>query len=242
MLKIALCDDEKFELDVLRTMINRYSKEKNIEVLIDDYMHAESLLQFPQKYHIVFLDIEMGNSNGIAIAKIIRERDKHVKIIYVTNYSNYQVDAFTVRAFGYVVKPITYEIICKQLDDAIEYSKSEGNVFAFTFDTNVGIKTIDSKDIFYFESCNHKIEIITKERTYKISDSINNILDTFKPYGYSMPHKSFVINLMYVSSIKGYDILLTSGDLIPISQKRAVQFKAEFHTFLRKNFNLINKR
>jgi Response regulator of the LytR/AlgR family len=242
MLQIALCDDEKFELDTLKSMINQYGKENSIEILIDTYSKGNDLLSSQKQYHIIFLDIEMGDSNGIDTAKLLRVNDKHVKLIYVTNYSNYQVDAFTVRAFGYVVKPITYEVIRKQLDDVIEYSKSEENINNFTFDTNLGIKTINSNDIYYFESCNHKIEIVTKERTYKISDSIANILNNYKPYGFSMPHKSFVINLKYVSSIKGYDILLTSGDLIPISQKRAVEFKTEFHSFLRNNFNLLIKR
>jgi DNA-binding LytR/AlgR family response regulator len=242
MLKIALCDDEKCELDSLNDMIQQYSGEKNIKVLVDAYATGEKLLQCAGKYDLIFLDIQMGDASGIDVARTMRESDKHVKIIYVTNFSNYQVDAFSVRAFGYVVKPISYAVLSKQLDDAIEYSQVEANAVTFTFHTNLGIKTINIEDIYFFESSNRKVEIVTKERMYKISDSIMNILDTFKPYGFSMPHKSFVINLMHVSSIKGYDVLLTSGDLIPISQKRAVDFKAEFHHYLKNNFNLLIKR
>ena len=242
MLEIAVCDDDKTEIELLENMIRRYCEEKRVQSIITSYLNGNDLLSSPKKFHIIFLDIQMENLDGIQAAMELRKCDKHVKIIYVTNYSNYQVDAFTVRAFGYVVKPITYEIICKQLDDFMEYSQAGESIFTFTFDTNIGMKTIDSKDIFYFESCNHKIEIVTKERTYKITDSISNILNNFKPYGFSMPHKSFVINFQYVSSIKGYDVLLTSGDHIPISQKRAVQFKEEFHAYLKKNFNLLNKR
>ena len=184
----------------------------------------------------------MDNMDGIEVAKMIRADDKRVKIIYVTNFSNYQTDAFSVRAFGYVTKPITYEILHKQLDDVIEYSQLEENRAAFTFDTDLGIKTLNIDDIYYFESYNHKIKVVTKGRSLEISDSINNVLNNFKSYGFSMPHKSFVINLLYVSSIKGYDITLTDGDIIPISQKRAVGFKSEFHSFLKNNFNLLIKR
>ena len=227
---------------MLKTMIVRYSRERKSEIIIDAYNNGEQLIKCSKKYHIIFLDIQMDIINGIDLAKSIRKFDKNVKIIYVTNYTNYQVDAFSVRAFGYVVKPYTYEVVCKQLDDAIEYSKSNENTFAFTFETDVGIKTLNANSIFYFESCNHKVEIVTDKRTYKISEKINDIIQTFKPFGFSMPHKSFVINLQYISSIKGYDVVLTNGNLIPISQKRAVQFKEEFHIYLRNNFNLLDMR
>ena len=241
MLEIAICDDDKYELDQLNTMIAKYCNEKNIKIFTSIYEKGEELLHSTKKFHIIFLDIQMDQINGIEVAKIIRSKDKNVKIIYVTNFSNYQTDAFSVRAFGYVTKPFTYETICKQLDDAIEYTKMEKDKINFTFDTNLGIKTLNLEDIYYFESCDHKIEIVAKDRTYKINDSITNIIHNFKRYGFSMPHKSFVVNLYYVSSIKGYDVSLTSGDLIPISQKRAVEFKADFHSYLKSNFNMLLK-
>lgn len=241
MLEIAICDDDKYELDQLNNMIAKYCNEKNIKIFTSIYEKGEELLHSTKKFHIIFLDIQMDQINGIEVAKIIRSKDKNVKIIYVTNFSNYQTDAFSVRAFGYVTKPFTYETICKQLDDAIEYTKMEKDKINFTFDTNLGIKTLNLEDIYYFESCDHKIEIVAKDRTYKINDSITNIIHNFKRYGFSMPHKSFVVNLYYVSSIKGYDVSLTSGDLIPISQKRAVEFKADFHSYLKSNFNMLLK-
>lgn len=242
MLRIALCDDEAYELELLSGIILEYARNKNLKITVEPFQNEKELLLCPQNFDVIFLDIQMGDANGIEVAKSIRERDKQVKIIYVTNFSNYQVDAFSVRAFGYVVKPIAYDTIAGQLDDVITYTASEEDAAAFTFNTNAGIKTLNVNDIYYFESSNHKIQIVTKERTYLISDSIPNILNSLRSHGFSMPHKSFVINLLYVSNIKGYDVLLTSGDIIPISQKRAVEFKAEFHTFLRNNFNLLTKR
>ena len=242
MLEIAVCDDEEYELNQLNSMILKYCKEKNIKVFVSMYTRGEELLHSTKSFQIIFLDIKMGQMDGIKTAKLIRSNDKNVKIIYVTNFSNYQTDAFTVRAFGYVKKPFTYETICKQLDDVMEYSAQEKKKITFTFDTELGIKTLNIDDIYYFESYNHKIKIVSKDRALEISDSINNILINLKSYGFAMPHKSFVINLLYVSSIKGYDVTLTCGDIIPISQKRAVEFKAEFHSYLKNNFNILMKR
>ena len=64
------------------------------------------MLESEEKFDIIFLDIDMGGINGIETAKKIRIYDKKVKIIYVTNYTDYTSSAFSVHAFGYLVKPI----------------------------------------------------------------------------------------------------------------------------------------
>nr|WP_319488911.1 LytTR family DNA-binding domain-containing protein [uncultured Caproiciproducens sp.] len=242
MLEIALCDDDDDELNILNSMILKYGKEKNINVITFTYTNGEDLLLSTKNFHVIFLDIRMNGLNGIDVGKKVRENDKYVKIIYVTNFTNYQTDAFTVRAFGYVTKPFAYETICKQMDDVIDYTDKENKKISFTFHTDRGIKTLNLEDIYYFESYNHRIKIVSKNEVLRITDSINNILNNLKSFGFSMPHKSFVINLLYVASIKGYDITLTNGSIIPISQKRSVDFKAEVHSFLKSNFNLLIRR
>lgn len=241
MLQIALCDDETEELDLLGGMIAEYAHRNGLEATADSFQDGKSLLQSAKKFDVIFLDIQMGEENGIEIAKQIRESNKQVKIIYVTNFSGYQADAFSVRAFGYVEKPVAYDTIAKQLDDVFAYMRTEDTPAEFTFNTSEGFKTLKLADIYYFESSNRKVRVVTRKKTYLIAESLLHIFSNFQPYGFSTPHKSFVINLMHVSSIKGYDILMKDGVRIPISQKRAVKFKAEFHSFLRNNFNLLTK-
>ena len=51
-------------------------------------------------------------------------------------------------------------------------------------------------------------------------------------YGFVMPHKSFTVNLFYVRSIKGYDIFMMDGSVIPLSQKKSVEFRERLNMFL----------
>lgn len=239
MFEIAICDDDKNSLKELASIIEKYCSEKKIGYTIDQYNSGIDLLKSSKRYNLIFLDIQMDELNGIELARRIRLNDKHVKIIYVTNYLNYQTDAFTVRAFGYIIKPFSEKDIFQQINDVIEYSKQDETEITITFDTDQGIKTINLKDIFYFEAWSHKIKICCTNDIYITNSTIINILNNVKSYGFSMPHKSFVINMQYISKIKGYDIFLTNGMSIPISQKRAVEFKADFHQFLKNNFLLL---
>lgn len=49
-----------------------------------------------------------------------------------------------------------------------------------------------------------------------------------------MPHQSFIVNLKYVKDVKNYELLMVNGDMIPLSQKRAVLFKDALNIYLKK--------
>lgn len=242
MLEIAVCDDNRTELEIIRTMLYKHCKEIHMQAIVSIFDNGYDLIKTSKKFHAIFLDIKMDGLDGIQVAKEIRNKDKRVRIIYVTNYSTYRPEAFTVRAFGYIVKPILYNQICDQLDDVIDYTNQESNKLSYTFNTDKGFRTIELQMIYYFESNGHKVRIHCKDEFYIISESIMNIFNHFKVYGFSMPHKSYIINLKHVSSIKGYELELTDGAIVPISQKRAVEFKEEFHSYLRDNFNTLMRR
>ena len=239
VIKIALCDDQQAESDNLEKLILKYCSSNKAVCVINKFSAGLDLLSCDSKFDVIFLDILLQDINGIELAHKIREKDKHTKIIFITSFSNYQTDAFTVRAFGYIVKPYSYKTICNQLNDVFEYSKQETGETCYTFNTDIGFKTILLSDIYYFEAWSHKTRLVEQDAYVNIDESVNNIYQTLKLQGFAMPHKSFVVNMQRISSIKGYDVYLTNKAIIPISQKRAVQFKTEFHTYLKSNFNLF---
>lgn len=74
---------------------------------------------------IAFLDINMPKINGIELAKKVREIRPHIKIIFVTAYSEYLLDAFKMHADGYLMKPATLEDIQAELDHIIRQKETE---------------------------------------------------------------------------------------------------------------------
>lgn len=239
MMKIAICDDEENDRSKLNEIIINYCTSKGILFSIDCYDNGKNLLICQAAFDIIFLDINIGDINGIDIAKQIRKIDKKVRIIYVTNYSNYRNFAFSVRAFGYVTKPYSNNTIYKQIDDVLTYNEQQSEKPNATFKTGEGIKTLNLEDICYFEYIDFHIKIVTVNNKFNISKTISSILEEFKDYGFAMPHKSFVVNYFYVSKFEGYNVILTNSTEIPLSQKRAVAYKKGLHEYLKNNFNLI---
>lgn len=229
MINIAICDDDKKIVEQIKKYIMEYRKA---ESKVKTYSSGEELLEAKLNFEIIFLDIDMTGINGIETAKKIRNHDKSVKIIYVTSFIDYVNMAFEVHAFGYLNKPIKKEQIYKQLSEALEYSKEEKEEDYIEFVTSDGVIRLSPKEIYYFEYLSRKVKIKTLNKTYMMKEKIAEVADKMEKYGFLMPHKSFTVNLFYIRTIKGYDIFMTDGSIIPLSQKKSAEFREQFNIFL----------
>lgn len=230
MIRIAVCDDESRVLNRTKEMLLEYQKE---ELQIELFLSGEELLASKEHYDIILLDIDMGGMNGIETARQIRNRDKTVTLIYVTNYVDYTIFAFAVHAFAYLLKPLQKEALFAQLEEALSYRSTEPEE-ELEFMTREGIVRLVPKDILYFEYQDRRVLLCAEEKVWHLKDRITDIAKKMEPYGFVMPHKSFVLNLYSVQSIKGYDILLTNGKMVPLSQKKSVEFRKSLNAYLAK--------
>lgn len=228
MLKIAICDDERLIIQQLIEYVKSFEKLCAIE----SFESGEELVRARKEYDVIFLDIDMKGMNGIRTAQKIRAYDKKVKLIYVTGYETYRNYAFSVHAFGYLVKPVNKEMIHRQLKEVISYYEEEEPEQQLMFELEEGYSELNVKDIFYFEYLARKIQVKTKGGNYTLKGSITEMGKRMEPFGFYMPHKSFTVNLFYVKSIKGYDICMMDGSIIPLSQKKSVEFRERLGNYM----------
>lgn len=229
-MRIAACDDDETAVSFLRELIESYPKQK---LNADGYSSGEDLLRTGNIYDLIFLDIDMKGIDGIETARRIRIHDRKVKIVYVTSYKEYAGKAFSVHAFGYLLKPVKQEKIWKQIEDALLWQEEEApEVKQVEFTAVEGLVRLPVDMIYYFEYQNRRIYMKAKDTTYEMRGRISDIAGRMEEYGFSVPHKSFVVNLYHVKNIKGYEILMMNGEWIPLSQKQAVQFKEKLSLYL----------
>ena len=229
-MRIAVCDDDETAVSFLRELIESYPKQK---LSADGYSSGEDLLRTRNIYDLIFLDIDMKGIDGIETARRIRIHDRKVKIVYVTSYKEYAGKAFSVHAFGYLLKPVKQEKIWKQIEDALLWQEEEApEVKQVEFTAVEGLVRLPVDMIYYFEYQNRRIYMKAKDTTYEMRGKISDIACRMEKYGFSVPHKSFVVNLYHVKNIKGYEILMMNGEWIPLSQKQAVQFKEKLSLYL----------
>ena len=148
-MRIAVCDDDETAVSFLRGLIESYPKQG---LCVDGYSSGEELLGAGRIYDMIFLDIDMKGIDGIETARRIRAHDRKVKIVYVTSYKEYAGRAFSVHAFGYLLKPVKQEKVWKQVEDAMLWQEEEApDVKQVDFTTAEGLVRLSVDAIYYFE-------------------------------------------------------------------------------------------
>ena len=90
MLRISICDDDKASVDKLVSLIEKYCKDKKLEHSLECYTQGSDLLAGNiSECDLLFLDVDMGSENGIAIAHEIRKVNRELILVYVSGYVQY---------------------------------------------------------------------------------------------------------------------------------------------------------
>lgn len=243
MLTIAICDNNKKDSLKIETIVKNYMNTKFIPFRIYIFKSGEELLEFHDKLDLIFLDIAMEGINGIQTGKKLREINRNSKIVYTTNYKQYCIQAVNnVHAFAYLDKPVAKNKAEQQLDEVIRYIKEENEkIDIVKFETieitkegkiENKIKSFEVKDIYYFEYFNRKIKIKLENEEYFFVDKMKYLAAKMKEHNFETCHQCFLVNLMHVKKIKGYEVFLDNNEKLPVSQKKSADFRKKLNKFI----------
>lgn len=117
-MNIAIIEDSGQELSLLERCLQSYLSSRQVYRVIDTYTSGEAFLEnWPSKsYDLVFLDILMEGISGIEVARKIRETDSECLLIFISSSKEYALQGFEVRAFDYLLKPLSEERFQKTMD------------------------------------------------------------------------------------------------------------------------------
>jgi two-component system LytT family response regulator len=235
MLKVMLVDDE---LIALKEMELHLESVSNIQVIGSFTNPLESFLNLSVlKPDVVLLDIDMPEISGIYLAEQIMNTYPEIRIIFVTAFDQYAINAFELNAVDYILKPITLDRIKKALSKLEEnnekrintniyslsnqYEESVKKIFVYEQDN---IILLSFKDIYYIEASNKSVQIRTKDKTYTCNHPINYFNKKLKNLNFFQSHRGYLVNLEKIIKIApkinySYDIHLTEiDDIIPVSR------------------------
>lgn len=232
MIQIAICDDEQNSRKYLRTLI----QEQNTACEIMEYASGEELLHSENAYDVLFLDIDLKEElSGMQLAKRIRscEQKRQPILIFITGYKEYVFDAFDVDAFHYLVKPVSKEKFAEVCEKAFHQIKEDKEPYVRTIHIQSGTinKVISMDEIFYVESQNHKVFFHTKHGVYDYYAKISDLEEQLKESFFRI-HKGFLINLTYIDYYTKSEVVLLSGERLPLSKYKYADFVKAYLRFM----------
>lgn len=233
-MQIAICDDESVFRHELREFLVDYSKSRRILIDIYEFNSGLSLTDSERVFDIVFLDYQMPKMDGLEAARFLRSQNAMCKIVFVTNYPDFVFDSFEVSPYRFYKKPIERDLIFSMLDEYIRQQKLLAPIIVNDYD---GQRVIPSKNIIYLEGDGKYCNIRTTTETFHSSKTLSGVLELLPQYCFYRIHKSYAINMYYISQINRSEVLLTNGERALMGRNHIADFKQTYKNFI-KNYYL----
>jgi len=218
-LKIAICDDEVNDIELLYGHISSHKLEHEISQFTSAKPLLKSLYS-GERFDLLFLDVQMPDSDGWEIAKEIKAANIHIYIAMATVMGGYIYDCFD-RVDWFAVKPVQREKIHQILDNVQQ--RISPKVFEFQSD-KLTLK-LTAPEIIYVEGGHNDIFIHTVKGCHKVRLSLKEFLNVFDDlHCFFRPHRSVVINLDYYEKIESWGIVLKNGKKIHLTKNNRKPF------------------
>lgn len=245
MTEIVICDDDRGDLEYIVNLLQEILSCCNWDYHIRSFISATELLKTVKKLHIAILDISMGAMNGIELGEKVKARCPGAEIIYTTSYEQYCMQAINkVHAYSFLRKPVEKGELKKQvlglLEDGSKLNEGEEKVFEKIQDSQgkeyPSLK-LKLEDIVYFEyiKTTRRAAIIMEKETYEYPCVMEKLAVELENQGFVVNCRGNLINLRHVVKIKGYEIYMDNGGILPLSQRRVADFKEKLNNFLNNN-------
>lgn len=235
---ILICDYDKHDVRIIEAMTREWlaenEREADVTVFTDPVRFRESFIA-GTAYDIYLLGVSMHGSSGIELGKLIHNRYPNAPLIYVTRSKGHALEAFSVNALRYILKPIDYLEFVSALDFAfIVYRAIPRNIV--TVRIPGAVTNLNEDDVVYIENNVRSMKYVMKDgeivngtrRNISFENFFAPLLNSGK---FVQSHKSFIVNMNYISSLRTSSIRLSTGVNIPISRRHIAEVHKAYERF-----------
>lgn len=231
MINIYLCDDSELLRQRYKNQITRIADDNSIEHTIFTFSSGEQLLsQKPNVADIIYLDVVMDGINGIETAKQLRAQDCQAEIIFLTSSEEYIFESFDVNPLYYMIKGSANEQknFEKIFLQAAEFSVAKRNN-VFTCENQTSKKQIPLHQISHFQLNGKTITVhFSTDNSFEFYDSMESLQEQLCEENFVLCHRLYMVNVKFIDEVGSRDVLLTTGERIPVGSAYAKELKLAF--------------
>ena len=234
-MRLAVCDDSIAERTLIVSVIEDFFSKVDTTCL--PFSSGEELVEYISKTNdsidAIFLDIEMGQMDGMTAAHEVRKALPNVPIIFITGHKELAPDGYEVQAFRFVCKPIDRNKLISALSSLKTHLLSKVSIVVRHNGEDV-IIPLDS--ILWIESDNNDVRIICENKTIttrmRLRDAWNELSDiSTGRFAYS--HRCTIVNLSHVKSLSSSQVKLDNGASLMLSRGCEKDLKNQLFEYVR---------
>lgn len=207
-IKLILVDDDHETTKTVKQLL----KELPDFQLIGQCQTGEQLVEavIIKRPDLILTAIQLAGKSGLQAIKDCKMLFPDIKVIFITGFDEFAVEAFELAAIDYIVKPVERERFVMALERAktiiwFEQQKKETSAplqkaKVLPLRDQHGILFIPLADIYFIEKSGKKCLVYTKQDIYETNETMASLL-THLDHSFFQTHRSYIINLKKISQI-----------------------------------------
>lgn len=233
MHKALIVEDYPDDAALLAEELARYGRRHGFDFHVETSPLATALASGSRSFDLVFLDIELPGINGMEAAELMRAYDTTTPIIFITSLSQYAVRGYEVGATGFIVKPVTQPKLEMCLDRIVGRLRRTGSD-RIVVPAGGGLRVIPIGDLRFVELVRHDLVFhLADGDEVRLRGTIKQVADHISEGGPLLRISSgCIVNMDYVRLIKGSEVEMEGGDVLPLSRGRRREALETFASYM----------
>lgn len=227
-MRVGICDDDSKWYQKAKEIIEAYGKKTGTEIKILYFSQGDSLEEYEgEPLEVIFMDVALGDKDGIALAGRINKKWKNCQIVYLTNYLYYATETYHTDHTFFVLKEQFEERIGEVFGKILHIMEQKSEKLVFSV---IGGKEIVlvPEDILYFERSGRITRIVTVWGNYEIWDKLRDVMEKLSEIDFVRCHNSYIVYTPAVREMGKGCFILKNGTKIMISRSHIRTVKASF--------------
>lgn len=232
LLKIAAVDDMQSERELLAEKIKDYMEARWLKYELFQYESGEAFVTASEteRFDIVFMDIFMGEMNGITCSEKLRERDMDCKLVFLTTSKDFMADGYTYNPCHYLVKPFDKG----KFEQAMENCriKRQVEVPYLNVVSDGAPLRIDTTELMYIITADRAVLIHTAGITVQGGRSFSAITEPLtKDARFLQCIQGVLVNMDFISSVEDTVFVMKDGTRLPMAMRERKNLIKQYQNY-----------
>lgn len=230
---VAICDDADLDLQEMSSVAEHLLRERGLHFSIREFRSAAELIHAyhaGEKWDLLLLDILMAGQDGLQLAEALRAQGCDTDLVFVTISPEFALAGYSSFPVSYLLKPLTREKLAGVLDHCLERRQKHPPLILDTM--GGGSVSVYPEELLYLEVFRKEVVIHCGGGSVSCQGPLHEVLARLPREQFYQCHRSYVVNLSFVTGIRRYAFLLQDGSEVPIAMRIYPQAQTRWMEFL----------
>lgn len=228
-MRVAICDDNSFDLKAVQEMFRRVAPGHTLDAFSDGRKLLEAIVT-GTRYDLLFLDILMPGISGMELAREVNRVAPHTPKVFLTDSDDYALEAFSVRALHYILKPMTEPDLKECLNRLEERRGARQRVHIIS--SSGTRQMLYADEIQYAQSDAHYYDLHLKDGTViKVRMTQKEIRNTLGD-SFLLVSRGLVVNLEFIRQLGPKSCMLRDGREILLSRGNVEEIHSAYAAYV----------